>query len=115
MTENQQTNNKYSPGSQTILQYLNNTLPAKEERELEEALTEDEMLADALEGLKYLENANDAEKIQLHLHTVIHKKVLKKNIAQTKPLGFPTWLILASLLILILVIVGFYIISKLLD
>ena len=114
MTENQQKDSKYSPGSQTILQYLNNTLPAKEERELEEALPDDEMLADALEGLKYLENTNDAEKIQLHLFSVIHKKVLKKNKAQAKPLGFPTWLILASLLILTLVIAGFYIISKLL-
>jgi hypothetical protein len=111
--------NKHTPqhkdfrsGGPSVLHYLNNTLSSEEIRKIEERLSEDEMLVDAIEGLRQID-VNEAAKIDLHLKNYIKHKVVKKGIS-IKQIGFPSWLLTSLIILLLLVSIGYFVITKLL-
>lgn len=112
MNKSNQQNKVDRPGTHSILHYLNNSLPHDQIRKFENELTEDEMLGDALEGLSQL-NIKDAEEINLHLKNYINHKIVNKKSKNKNNLGFPYWLIMTIIFLLILISVGYFIVYKL--
>ena len=59
--------NKTLPDNTVVLEYLNNDLGDEAKRQLEEMLTDDELLGDAMEGLKQLKDGHEAAIISSQL------------------------------------------------
>jgi hypothetical protein len=103
----------FRPGGPSVLQYLKNTLSSKETREMEERLSEDQMLVDAIEGLRQVDAA-EAAKIDFQLKNYIKHKVINKGKTR-KQLGFPTWLLMTIVILLLLISIGYFVITQLLS
>jgi hypothetical protein len=112
MNKFKQHNNVERLGGHNILNYLSNSLPHDEIRKFEDALTEDEMLGDALEGLSQL-NIKDAKEINIDLNNYINKKIVKSNNRNKNNLGFPYWIVMTIIILFLLIAVGFFIVHKL--
>ena len=111
--------NKHTPhhtdsrsGGPSVLQYLNNTLSSEETRKMEERLLDDQMLIDAIEGLRQID-VNEAAKIDLHLKKYVKQKLVQKGRAR-KQFGFPGWILTSLIILLLLVSIGYFVITKLL-
>jgi hypothetical protein len=112
--------NKHTPqqkdfrlGGPSVLQYLNNSLSSEETREIEESLSQDQMLVDAIEGLRQMD-ATEAAKIDLQLKNYIKHKVINKGKSK-KQFGFPSWLLMTIVILLLLISVGYFVITQLLS
>ena len=115
-TNNQDPNKVIIEGTQSLIgDYLNNNLSEEERYRLEESMMEDSFEADALEGLQQLENKQELNTIQQNLSRYIHKKTKARKGRFGKTLLFPGWIILAIILLFGLVVIGFFIISKLMN
>ena len=71
--------NKSVPDNTVVLEYLNNDLSDAAKRQLEEMLTEDELLGDAMEGLKQLKDGHEAAAISSQLNRMIKDKIRKRR------------------------------------
>jgi len=113
------TNNLYTsgkkpmPDSEVLVGYLNNTLDIEAKRDLEEMFTDDELLGDAMEGLKQLKDGKEAAAINIHLNRMIQAKISKRRKRRLQSLSFPLWLVLLITTLLLLMLAGYVIISKL--
>jgi len=105
--------NKSVPDNTIVLEYLNNDLGDDAKRQLEEMLTEDELLGDAMEGLKQLKDGNEAAAISSQLNRMINEKIRKRRKVRMKSISFPLWIILLITTLLLLMLAGYVIISKL--
>ena len=105
--------NKSVPDNTVVLEYLNNDLGDDAKRQLEEMLTDDEMLGDAMEGLKQLKNGNEAAAISSELNRMIKAKLRKRRTVRMKSISFPLWIVLLITTLLLLMLAGYVIISKL--
>ena len=115
-TNNQHTNNAKVEEPQSLIgDYLNNNLSEEERYRLEESMMEDSFEADALEGLQQLENKQELNTIQQNLSRYIHKKTKARKGRFGKTLLFPRWITLAIIILFGLIILGFFIISKLMN
>lgn len=104
---------KSVPDNAVVLEYLNNDLGDDAKRQLEEMLTEDELLGDAMEGLKQLKDGNEAAAISSQLNRMINEKIRKRRKVRMKSISFPLWIILLITTLLLLMLAGYVIISKL--
>ena len=104
---------KSVPDNTVVLEYLNNDLGDDAKRQLEEMLTEDELLGDAMEGLKQLKDGNEAAAISSQLNRMINEKIRKRRTVRLKSISFPLWIILLITTMLLLMLAGYVIISKL--
>lgn len=104
-------NKKTNINSNSLLNYLNDELTPAETRALEKMFVEDEMLVDAIEGLRMLDSST-ASTIDLKIKQLINKKIAKKR-KEFKFFSFPTWLFISIILILLLVSIGYFIIYTL--
>lgn len=104
---------KSVPDNTVVLEYLNNDLGDDAKRQLEEMLTEDELLGDAMEGLKQLKDGNEAAAISSQLNRMINEKIRKRRTVRLKSISFPLWIILLITTLLLLMLAGYVIISKL--
>ena len=104
---------KSVPDNTIVLEYLNNDLGDDAKRQLEEMLTEDELLGDAMEGLKQLKDGNEAAAISSQLNRMINEKIRKRRKVRMKSISFPLWIILLIATLLMLMLAGYVIISKL--
>ncbi len=105
--------NKSVPDNSIVLEYLNNHLEDEAKRQLEEMLSDDEMLGDAMEGLKKLKNGHEATIINAQLNRMIQKKIKKRRKIRLTSISFPLWIILLITTLLLLMLAGYMIISKL--
>ncbi|MEN9372089.1 MAG: hypothetical protein RL152_1014 [Bacteroidota bacterium] len=105
--------NDFRPGGPSVLQYLNNSLSSKETRAIEERLSQDQMLVDAIEGLRQLDAA-EAAKIDFQLKNYIKHKVINKGKTKKQP-GFPSWLFMTIVILLLLISIGYFVITQLLS
>jgi hypothetical protein len=105
--------NKSVPDNAVVLGYLNNDLGDEAKRQLEEMLTEDQLLGDAMEGLKQLKDGNEAAIISNQLNRMIQEKIRKRRKIRLKSISFPLWIILLITTLLLLMLAGYVIISKL--
>lgn len=111
-------NNRNDPkknkiGSSSLMNYLNNNLTREETRELETQFTEDPLLLDAIEGLR-LVDASAVPLIDQKLKQFIHKKVSSKH-KKNSQFGFPNWLVITIILLLLFISVGYLIIANLIS
>jgi len=104
---------KSVPDNTVVMEYLNNDLGDEAKRQLEEMLTEDEMLGDAMEGLKQLKDGQEAGIINSQLNRMIQEKIRKRRKIRLKSISFPLWIILLITTLLLLMLAGYVIISKL--
>ncbi len=100
-------------GSHSVMNYLNNNLTADETRDLEAQFAEDQMLGEAIEGLRLID-ASAVPAIDQKLKQFIHKKVTLKN-KKTSQFGFPNWLVITIILLLLLTAIGYLVIFKLIS
>jgi hypothetical protein len=104
-------NNKIS--SNSVMNYLNNKLTPEETHDLEAQFADDPLLVDAIEGLRLVDNSA-VPVIDQKLKQFIHKKVALSH-KTTSQFGFPNWLVVTIILLLLLISVGYLIIVKLID
>lgn len=105
--------NNSVPDNSVVLEYLNDNLGNEEKRALEELLTEDELMGDAMEGLKQLKDGHEAAIISSQLNRMIQEKIKKRRKVKLKSISFPLWIILLITTLLLLMLAGYVIISKL--
>ncbi|MFM1793854.1 MAG: hypothetical protein RL642_239 [Bacteroidota bacterium] len=112
---NSYTDQHHQQGQQNdqVLAYLNNTLSAAETRKIEESLSEDQMLDDALEGLRMVD-LEEASKIDTQLKFFIKTKIANSSRKKTL-ISFPYWLMMTIILLLILISVGYFVVTQLLN
>ncbi len=113
MNKNTPQQKDFLPGGPSVLQYLNNSLSSEEKREIEERLSQDQMLVDAIEGLRQL-NVDEAVKIDFQLKNYIKYKVIKK-VSKKNQFGFPSWLLMTIVILLLLISIGYFVITQLLN
>jgi hypothetical protein len=92
--------------------YLNNNLSEEERYKLEESMMEDSFEADALEGLQQI-NKNELNAAQQNLSRYIRNNLRKRKKYTDKTMLFPGWIMLAIILLIGIVVIGFFIITKL--
>lgn len=101
------------PNSEVLVGYLNNTLDDSSKRALEEMFAEDDLLGDAIEGLKQLKDGKEAAAINTQLNRMIQTKISKRRIKKLPSISFPLWMLLLITTLLLLMLAGYVIISKL--
>ena len=105
--------NKPVPDNTVVLEYLNNHLDDEAKRQLEEMLTDDALLGDAMEGLKQLKDGHEAAIISSQLNKMIQEKIKKRRKIRLTSISFPLWIVLLITTLLLLMLAGYVIISKL--
>lgn len=101
------------PDNTAVLEYLNDNLSNEEKRQLEEMLADDDLLGDAMEGLKQLKDGQEAAIINTQLNRMIQEKIRNRRKTRLKSISFPLWIILLITTLLLLMLAGYIIISKL--
>lgn len=87
--------------------YLHGILSKEEEREIELLLSEENMESDALEGLQQLSaesTKSSVHKINRKLHQLTHKRKRR-----TRPFTENKWTWLAVVIVLLLVVLGYFV------
>jgi uncharacterized membrane protein YukC len=87
---------------ETLLLYLQGKLSAEQQHEVEKKMMDNEFASDALEGLQ---NFKDEQRLQLLVDQL--KKDLRK-----KKLSLDPWVTIAIILVLVLVVIGYFIIRR---
>ena len=98
--------------NQKLMDYLSDKLSGDEKHEFEKALVDSEMMNDAVEGLENFKNKNVGtlvEQLNNNLKKQLEKKKAKKLKRQIKDLP---WLYLFIVLIILIILIGFFVIKK---
>jgi hypothetical protein len=112
-TNHQHTNNNnVEQNIPLIKDYLSNNLSEEERYRLEESMMEDSFEADALEGLQQI-NKKELNAVQQNLRKHISQNLSKRKKYADKTISFPGWIMLAIILLIGIVVIGFIIINKL--
>ena len=112
-TKHQHTNNNNVDNNLPLMEdYLNNNLSEEERYSLEESMMEDSFEADALEGLQQI-NTKDLNAVQQNLSRYIRNNLRKRKKYTDKTILFPSWIMLAIIILIAIVVIGFFIINKL--
>ncbi len=101
--------------NQKLMDYLSEKLSADEKHEVEKQMLDNELLSDALEGLKSIdkENVSDfVDQLNENLKKQLQKKKLRK---QKRTLREQPWLYVSIIIVLLLIIISFIVIKKHLD
>jgi uncharacterized membrane protein len=98
--------------NQKLMDYLSDKLSGDEKHEFEKALVDSEMMSDEVEVLEKFKNKNVGalvEQLNNNLKKQLEKKKAKKLKRQIKDLP---WLYLFIVLVLLIILIGFFIIKK---
>lgn len=99
---------------ETLLKYLQGQLSATEQHEVEKALLDDSFEADAFEGLQTFENKQNISSLVEELNRDLKKKTSrKKKWLLKREAKIESWLLLAIVLILLFVVIGYIVIYQL--
>lgn len=102
------------PGPEALINYFNDQLSAAEKRKMEEMMTDDPLIGDAVEGLHQLQEINELENINQSLERMIDRKIGKKNKKKVlKAMRYPLWMILLITITLLAILGGYVLISLL--
>jgi hypothetical protein len=98
---------------ETLLLYLQDKLPEDKKHEVEKKLLENEFANDALEGLQEFRDKQQISFTVERLNKDLRKKVEKKKQRREK-MNLPdqTWLYVAIVIILLLIIISYLVIYK---
>ena len=99
--------------NQKLMDYLSDKLSAEQKHEFEKTLVDSDMESDAIEGLIQFKNKKDpllfAEELNRHLHKQLKKKKYAKEKRRIKDMP---WLYVTILLIIIIILIGFFLVWK---
>jgi hypothetical protein len=99
--------------NQKLMDYLSDKLSQEEKHEFEKNIADSEMLSDIVEGLENLKNKKDVsslvEQLNINLKKQLEKKKARKKKREIKDMN---WLYFSIILILIIILIGFFIIKK---
>jgi hypothetical protein len=100
--------------AEKLLAYLEDRLGDRERMEVEMAMVESSFLSDAAEGL---EQIGDAQRIRVMvdgLNKGLHRKTSRRSDRRRwKRAGFPAWLAFSVLILMILVVAGYFVLRLL--
>ena len=105
-------NNNVEKNLPLMEDYLNNNLSEEDRYTLEESMMEDSFEADALEGLQQV-NKKELNAVQQNLRKYIRNNISKRKKYRNKTILFPGWIMLAIILLIGIVVIGFFIINRL--
>lgn len=97
---------------QQLLDYLNGTLSAEEQHEIEMRLAEHELLMDAEEGLALVENKNELNAVTAQLNATLTEQLKKRRKRKRRALPNQGLLIATTFIILVLIVIAFMVIYK---
>lgn len=97
---------------QTLLLYLQGTLPPEKQNEVEKYLIDNPFAADAVEGLQSFQNKASLPGITEQLNKELRKKTAAPKRRSSIRVQAEPWLIIALVLILLLVIISYVVIYK---
>jgi hypothetical protein len=96
-----------------LLKYLQGHLTAIQQHEVEKNLLDDPFEADAMEGLENMHDKSQLSEFVEQLNCDLKKKTSrKKNWLFKRDAKLEPWLLLAIVLILLLVVIGFIVIYR---
>ena len=98
---------------ETLLLYLQGKLSSEQQHEVEKKMMNNEFANDALEGLKNFKDQQHLQTLLEQLKKDLQAKTTKKKTAlEKRKVKLDPWVIMTILLILVLVIISYYIITK---
>jgi len=98
---------------ETLLLYLQGKLSAEQQHEVEKKLMNNDFASDAAEGLQSFKDHQRLELLVQQLNIDLKSKTDKKKLYREKrKLKLDPWIIIAVLIILVLVVIGFFILQK---
>lgn len=99
--------------NQKLMDYLSGKLSAAEKHEFEKTLTDSDLISDAIEGLQQFENKKNPLAYAEQLNQNLHKQLQKKKHAKEKRrLKDTSWLYFTIILLIIIILIGFFVIWK---
>lgn len=102
--------------NQMLMNYLSDKLSKEDKHEFEKLLVDTDWESDAVEGLSQFKNKKDplvfAEELNQHLHKQLEKK---KQGRQKRSIKEMPWLYIAIALVLIIIVIAFFVLSKFLS
>jgi hypothetical protein len=99
--------------NQKLMDYLSDKLSQEEKHEFEKKMVDSEMLSDIVEGLEKFKNKKDVAALVEQLNTNLKKQLEKKKKKKLKrEIKNLNWLYFSIVLILILILIGFFVIKK---
>lgn len=102
------------PEHQEILNYIDGTIDDKKKRVFEEQFAEDEFLGDAIEGLQTIGSASELKVLHNSVQNAWQRKLKRRS--KIERLIYPTWMLVLSIgLILLIILAGYWIVSMLLN
>ncbi len=91
-----------------MIAYLKGELSVKERYEVERLMAESDFMSDAMEGLARLKDKGSIEPIVGELNRALHLKIsTQSGNRKSTPAGFPSWLVVATILIVVLAVLGY--------
>lgn len=97
---------------QELLDYLMGHLTPQERHEIEQRLSESELLADAEEGLSQVENKERIQSVVADLNKQLAKQLQQRRRKKRKELPSQSLIILTTFIILALIVIAFLVIYK---
>ncbi|MGZ5286325.1 MAG: hypothetical protein ACXWB9_04030 [Flavisolibacter sp.] len=98
---------------ETLMRYLQGQLSAEQQHEVEKQMMDSEFDSDALEGLKEFKNKRNINHLVEQLNRDLKKRTDKKKKFRKKmQLQIEPWIIAAVVMILVLVVIAFFVISR---
>ena len=91
--------------------YISGSLPDNENWHIEELMNDDPAFADAIEGLKSIENTDELFSIHRNINALINTRFVKINRKkQISYLFFPHWIIISIVLLILILTAGYFVI-----
>ena len=98
---------------ETLLRYLQGQLSAGQQHEVEKRLVDEGFETEALEGLQAIQNKKNIAGLVEQLNQDLKKKTTKQKEGRRKrDVKVEPWILIAIVLILILVVLGYLVIRK---
>ena len=95
---------------ETLLAYLEGRLDEKGRLEVEMAMVDSDFLSDAAEGLEAIRDTGRIHTMVEDLNRGLRRRTRKKRgILDAGQSGFPLWLAFAAILLLMLIVAGFFV------
>lgn len=98
---------------ETLLRYLQGQLSAEQQHAVEKNLVDEDFEAEALEGLQNIQNKKNISALVEQLNLDLKKKTTKKKAwRKRRDIKMEPWLLIAVVLILLFVVLGYIIIHR---
>ena len=91
-----------------IMQYLQQETGPGEMREIEKGMADSPFLSDAMEGLLSVKESGDLKGIMTQINSDLNRQIQKRRRRKRlKAIGFPGWILLALLVVILAMVAGY--------